>query len=359
MAENTDQSEKTEDPTPKRLEESRKKGQVATSREVNHWFMLLAGAVALMVLAPGLARNIGETLAGVIGQAGTTPADAGNLMRLVSDVLLDVGLAMLPLLVLLIVAALAAGLIQNGLVISGEPLIPKLEKLSLIKGVKRLFSMKSLVEFTKGVLKIAVVGAVLILVLMPKFDEIVMAATLDIPQVVALLHSLALRMMLAVVSVTTVVAGLDLLYQRWEHQKNLRMSRQEVKEELKQSEGDPLIKGRLRQIRMERARQRMMAKVPDADVVITNPTHYAVALSYVPETMAAPALVAKGTDAVAQRIREVAQEHGVPVVENPPLAQALFATVDLDQEIPSEHYRAVAEIIGYVMGLKRNRPSAP
>ena len=191
------------------------------------------------------------------------------------------------------------------------------------------------------------------MVLLPKFDEIAMVATLAMPQLLALLQSLAARMLIAVLSVMSVITVLDVLYQRWEYMKGQRMSRHEIKEEMKQSEGDPQIKSKLRQIRMERARQRMISKVPDADVVITNPTHYAVALAYDPETMAAPRVLAKGVDGTAQRIREVAEENDIPLVENPPLARALFASADLDEEIPTEHYRAVAEVISYVMGLRR------
>jgi flagellar biosynthetic protein FlhB len=178
-------------------------------------------------------------------------------------------------------------------------------------------------------------------------------------QVLNLLLSLSMRVLIGVLSVMTVIAALDFLYQRQQHTKQLRMSRQELRDEYKQTEGDPMIKARLRQIRMERARKRMMAAVPEADVVVTNPTHFAVALKYDPERMQAPILVAKGADSMALRIREIAKEHNVPIVQNPPLSRALYNGVDLDQEVPAEHYKAVAEIIGYVMRLKGKLPRRP
>lgn len=358
MAEGTEESEKTEDPTPKRLEDSRKKGQVPNSREVNHWFMMLAATIAVLLVAPGFFHRMGPVLTRFLAEAGTYPSDEHALFGLLKTSLIEVGWALLPLLGLFVAAALGAGLIQNGLIISGDPVKPKLEKISLGKGVKRLFSMKAIVEFVKGLLKITLVGAVVVMVLMPKFGQIAMIASLSMPQVLDLLQSLAARMMIAVLSVISVITVLDVLYQRWEFMKSQRMSRHEIKEEMKQSEGDPQIKSRLRQIRMERARQRMITKVPDADVVITNPTHYAVALAYDAESMAAPRVLAKGVDGTAQRIREVAEEHDIPLVENPPLARALFASAELDQEIPTEHYRAVAEIISYVLGLRKRASGA-
>ena len=352
MADETEQNDKTEDPTPRKLEESKKKGQVATSREVNHWFLVLAGTIATLMFAPQAMRDLRDALGVYIVHAGTLAADANGLNELLATTLGDVAVAIMPVLMLLVVAALAAGLIQNGLIISVEPIIPKLEKLSLMKGLKRLFSLRALVEFAKGLLKIAIVGTVIILVLVPKFDEIAISIYLPVTESLVLLGDLAVRMMISVVAVMTVITVVDVLYQRFEHMKSQRMSRQEVKEEMKQTEGDPHVKGRLRQLRAERSRQRMMAKVPEADVVITNPTHFAVALKWDDATMTAPTLLAKGVDEVAGRIRRVAEENDIPVVENPPLARALHAGVELDEEVPPEQYRAVAEVISYVFGLK-------
>ena len=195
-------------------------------------------------------------------------------------------------------------------------------------------------------------GTVVTLLLMPHMEQIYQMQTLSMTDLMIVIQDLSVRLLLGVLAIMTVIAAVDFLYQRFEFLKSMRMTRQEIRDELKQTEGDPMVKGRLRQIRMERARRRMMANVPKADVVITNPTHFAVALSYKPAEMAAPRLVAKGADLIAARIREVAEEHDVPIVENPPVARGLFAAVDLDQEIPADHYRAVAEIISYVFRLK-------
>ena len=358
MADETDQHEKTEDPTQRKLDEARKKGNVATSREVNHWFLILAATVATLLFVPGMFKRLGAAFSRVLEATGDTGPAGADMMPVIFQMLVDTGFALAPVIILLVLGALAAGLVQNGFMLSTETIVPKLEKISITKGAKRLFSAKSLIEFVKGILKIAVVGTVLILVLYPSLSKLDTTIALGMVQVMELLRELALRILIAVLAVMTVITGLDVLYQRFEHMKKLRMSRQEMKDELKQTEGDPHVRARLRQIRMERARQRMMAKVPDASVVVTNPEHYSVALEYDGETMEAPRVVAKGIDALALRIREVAEEHDVPIVRNPPLARALYASVELDEEIPPEHYRAVAEVISYVMETSRKRGRA-
>ncbi|HAA92572.1 MAG TPA: flagellar biosynthesis protein FlhB, partial [Rhodospirillaceae bacterium] len=276
----------------------------------------------------------------------------GDIFAVFADTLVNIGSALFwPLLIIVIVAA-AGPLIQNGPVFSPKAIGFKTEKISPIKGAKRLFSGNQLNEFVKGVLKIsivAIIGALPVLPLMPGLDSLTTYSTQDF---LAILHETLLKMLVAVVAVLAVIAIADLIFQRYRHKKQLRMTKQEVKEEHKQSEGDPTAKQRLRQIRQERARQRMMAAVPEADVVITNPTHYAVALKYDEDEMEAPRVTAKGQDLIAQRIREIAEENDITIVENPPLARALFASVDLDDEVPPEHYQAVAEVISYVWGLR-------
>jgi len=212
------------------------------------------------------------------------------------------------------------------------------------------------VEFVKGILKIAIVAAVIVLLLWPEREVIFLVTSMDAAQFMGALQGLAIRVLVGVLAIMTVIAAIDFLYQKQQHTKELRMSKQDLKDEFKQSEGDPMIKARLRQIRTERARRRMMSAVPEADVVVTNPTHYAVALKYRHEAMDAPILVAKGADQVAFRIREVAKDHDISVVDESPSASALCDNVDLDQAIPAEHYKAVAEIIGYVMRLKGKLP---
>ena len=260
---------------------------------------------------------------------------------------------------LLIAAALAASLVQHGFLFAPERLKPDLKKISPIAGMKRLFSLRSVAEFLKGLLKIAIVGTVAVLLMLPVISELPSVPDKSVADNLGMIHALAVRMLAGVVAVLALIAGLDFMYQRFEHSKKLRMTKQEVKDEYKQTEGDPHVKARLRAIRIERARQRMMQAVPEADVVITNPTHYAVAIKYDVEEMPAPKVVAKGVDQLAERIRAVAEEHGVPIVENPPLARTLHAAVDLDEEIPAEHYRAVAEVIAYVMRLKGRLIPAP
>lgn len=352
MAEEQDESQKTEEPTPKKLEESRRKGQVATSREVNHWFIIFGGALLLTMYAPTMLSGIRGTLTKFIAYPHDISVDAGNLQAVLTTLLSDLSVFVLVPMGVLVVFAIAGGLVQNGPILAPDLIKPKLEKISIMKGIKRLFSARSVMEFSKGILKVALVGMVAAMVVVPEFGRITQIPSYHITDLGDFIWTLAVRMIIAVFSVMTVVAGADMFFQKYKHNKEQRMSKQEIKDEHKQSEGDPMIKSRLRQIRMERARQRMMAAVPEATVVITNPTHFAVALKYEHEEMPVPVVVAKGVDAVALRIRGVAEDHDIPIVENPSLAQVLYASAEIDQEVPIEHYKAVAEIIGYVMRLK-------
>jgi flagellar biosynthetic protein FlhB len=358
MAEDSqDDTQKTEEPTPRRIEQAREKGQVAKSQEVNHWFMILAAAMMIGVFGATFAGGVVDSLYKFIARPHSIQVDgSGELQELMSETFSQLGMAVLMPVAVVMLAAFIAGIIQNGFVFSTETIMPKLSKLSLGKGLKRLFSTRSVVEFVKGILKICIVASVIALLLWPEREIIFVVTSMDVVQFMGTLQALAVRVLVGVLAIMTVIAAIDFLYQKQQHTKELRMSKQELKDEFKQSEGDPMIKARLRQIRTERARRRMMAAVPEADVVVTNPTHYAVALKYDHEAMDAPVLVAKGADQVAFRIREVAEEHGIPVVENPPIARALYDNVDLDQAIPADHYKAVAEIIGYVMRLKGKLP---
>jgi flagellar biosynthetic protein FlhB len=262
-----------------------------------------------------------------------------------------VGTIAIPLVVLSF-CAIIANLIQHRPLLSVEPITPKLSKISPLAGFKRLFSVESLVNFGKGLLKIGIVGTVVFLVVWPERDRLDTMMTTDPLAILLDFQEIGIKIFVAVLAVVTVIAMADYLYVRQKWWKKQMMTLQETRDEYKQMEGDPHIKGKLRQLRQERSRRRMMAAVPDATVVITNPTHFAVALKY-DKGMKAPLCVAKGADAVALRIRELAKEHDVPIVENPPLARALFASVDIDEAIPNEHFKAVAEVIGFVMRLKR------
>lgn len=358
MAESEDKSQKTEEPTQKKLDDARKKGQVASSREVNTWFILLTGTIILL-LAPLAMDRMGNILSRFLSQSHALPVDGPGVMRLGATTMLEMGAVMAPAFLAFMVAAVAAGVVQNGFLLTADKIQPKLENISLLKGVKRMFSLRSIVEFGKGILKMAIVGAVAFALIEPEVERISTAISMAPPDILRLVWSLALRMIAGVVAVITIIAGVDFLYQKFEFQKSMRMSRQDIKDEMKQTEGDPIIKSRLRQLRIERSRKRMMAAVPEADVVIANPTHYAVALKYTSGEMAAPVVVAKGVDHIALRIREVAKESDVPIVENPPLARALHGGVEIDQAIPETYYRAVAEVIGYVWRLKGKRRAAP
>lgn len=352
MAEDSDQSEKTEEPTHKRLDEALKKGQVAHSREVVNFLMLVLLAFNILLFAPYYMRETTFFLSKFL----TSPHDIAVNEDSIGSIAIEIITNFLFILSLPVLAsvfvALLSSFLQNGIVISGEPLMPKLEKISPIKGLGRLFSLKSVIEFLKGLIKIIAIGVVSYIVVMPELGKIYGIMEHDLSGLIALLVTLSFKIVLGSCIVMFVVAALDYMYQRFEYIKSLKMTRQELKEEYKQSEGDPQIKARLRKIRMERARRRMMAAVPEADVVIRNPTHFAVALKYDEATMKAPQVVALGQDNIALKIIEVAEENDVVIVRNPPLARALFSSSELDQEIPLEHYQAVAEVIGYVYRLK-------
>ncbi|MCC6471184.1 MAG: flagellar biosynthesis protein FlhB [Alphaproteobacteria bacterium] len=347
-----DDTAKTEEPTSKRLQEARDKGQVPNSREVGNAVILLAGTVAVTAMGADVASKIFWSLRAFIERPHSFMLDPDATATLLWAVSNEVGLAILPVLVLLVIVGVGSNLIQHGWVVSVEGIKPQWQKLSPLGGLKRMFSKRGLVELTKSLFKVGIVGTAAVLAVMPWLTGIDQWVGLSVEDMLSTTMALTLRMLTGVVAAMFLIAVLDYGYQWWDHHRQMRMTKQEVRDEGKQQEGDPHIKGKIRALRVQRARRRMMQQVPEADVVVTNPTHYAVALKYDAERMNAPRLVAKGVDQVALRIRQVAEEHGVPLMENPPLARALYAGVELDQEIPEEHYRAVAQIIGYVMKLK-------
>lgn len=359
MSDEPDESQKTEEATPKKLSQARERGNVARSMEINTWLMLFAGAILVGTMGPGLMDDIRLLATTFVEHPHEFAMDSGNLGDLMSDTMRSVAKIMAGPVILMVVFALATGVVQNGFVFSPKALEPKLEKISLLKGAKKFASSRQYVEFVKGLFKIAIVGIVAVLLLIPELRQIDTLLTYDLGSILGLVYELVMRLVVYVLMILAVIAFMDLVFQRMQHQKQLRMTKQEIKDEFKQAEGDPHIKGRLRQIRMDRARQRMMQAVPEADVVVTNPTHFAIALSYKPEDMEAPIVVAKGQDEIARKIREVAEEHDITIVENKPLAQALFKTVEIGEDVPTEHYKAVAEIISYVWRIKgRVMPAA-
>ena len=352
MAEENDSNERTEDPTPKRLEEAIRRGDVVKSAEVNTWFMIAAGTLLIMVFAAPMATSLEATFRGVLAKSYQIRTDGPALTELVKTLVMDVvGALGMPLL-LLCIAAIAGNFVQHRFVFSTEPIKPQLSRISPSAGFGRMFSGQALANFAKGLAKLGVVGAVMAALLWPQRRMLDGLVSADPMLILPLTRSLATKMLGAVVAILAIVATADYLFQYRQWYERQKMSLRDMKEEFRQTEGDPAVKGKLRQLRNTRMRKRIMAAVPKASVVITNPTHFAVALRY-ERGMNAPVCVAKGVDLIARKIREVAEQHDIPVVENPPLARALHGTVEMDQEIPPEHYRAVAEIIGYIMRLRR------
>lgn len=358
MADEPDNTEKTEDPTQKRLDEALKRGDVVKSQEVNTWFVIAGATLVLMAFSGGMSSELTTTMRGLLANAHNISMDGPALPRLFEKIGVELIAAVAIPFLLLMLAALGGNLIQHKLVWSLEVLAPKLSKISPAAGFKRLFSAQALANFAKGLVKLVLIGSVLTALMWPERARIMALERADPVAVLPLAQSLALKLLGAVVAIMAVVAIADYLFQYRQLYEKQKMSLRELKEEFRQSEGDPVIRGKMRQMRQTRQRRRMIAAVPKAAVIITNPTHYSIALQY-ERGMDAPVCVAKGVDAVALKIREVAAEHSIPVVENPPLARALHATVEVDQAIPIEHYKAVAEVIGYVMRLRRAVPRKP
>jgi flagellar biosynthetic protein FlhB len=351
--------QKTEEPTQKRLDDARKKGQVATSREVNTWLILAAGGIMIAFLMPSSLASLRDVMAFTLTESFRIPSDAVSIGAHFWSVIKVAFAALSAPFIILFVAALLTGIVQNGIIFSIEPVKPKLSKISPLAGLKRMFSFKNLFEFFKGIFKIFLIIIVAFFVAVPFFQDVGALPFLTPLKLLKVVSDFTLYLLASSLAILFVLAMLDLIYQRMNNIKELRMTKQEVKDEFKNTEGDPHIKAKLRQIRHERARQRMMQAMPKADVVITNPTHYSVALSYQQDSMNAPVMIAKGVDELAFRIRERAQELKIPLYENAPLARALYAGVDIDDEIPPEHYKAVAAIIGYLWQKNRQQGGQP
>jgi flagellar biosynthetic protein FlhB len=351
MAEETDLSEKTEDPTQKRLDDALERGDVVKSQEVNTWFIIAGATLALSAFSSSIG-TMKVSLRDLLANSHAIRVDGNSLLLLVKHIEQALFSAFgLPFLVL-VIAAICGNVVQHRLVFTSEGLMPKFSKISPMEGAKRLFGKQAWANLLKGLFKLVAVGSVMTMVFWPERHRLDAMVRMEPMGIVELTRSLSLHLLGTVVAMLAVVAIADYLFQYRTWFSRQKMSLQEIKEEFKQTEGDPHIKGRLRQLRDARRKKRMMAAVPSASVVITNPTHYAVALKY-ERGMAAPICVAKGMDAIALKIREVATASSVPIVENPPLARALHATVEIDSEVPAEHYQAVAEVIGFVMKLNR------
>ncbi len=351
----SDKDQKTEAPTGKRLAEAREKGQLPVSREVSAWALFIAILVIIAWLLPPMASALMAEMRVFIERPDQIRLDGGGLQTAMLSVLTHVGVATFVTFVLLGFAVVVGVMAQTGFYFNLNKLQPNLSKLAPIAGLKQLFSTASLVELVKSFVKLVVIGGVVTVIYMPLVDVMPFYVGRDLVEAMLFTRDQVIHLLIVLLVIVTVIAVGDLLFQRFRYFQNLRMTKTEVKDEYKQMEGDPIVKSRLRQIRLAKARKRMIAQVPKADVVITNPTHYAVALQYDNNKMSAPVVLAKGTDRIATRIREVAEENNVPLVSNPPLARALYDTVDIDEAISAAHYRAVAEVISYVYKLKKKK----
>ncbi|MFC7292046.1 flagellar biosynthesis protein FlhB [Hirschia litorea] len=348
MAEDQDDSQKTEEPTQKRLEDARKKGDIAKSQDVPVWFILMAGA-ALIAAAQPLAGSIGGPLSMLIDHPHEFDLSNGGAQRLMAAILMMLLGPMSIIFGIIIVFAIFGHVIQHMPLWTAEKMKPKLSKLSPLAGVKRMFGPQGFMNLFKAVLKLIAASGAVAFAIWPSRHELMKVGEMDISALPHIFQDKASRLFLAALVVVGFIAAIDFIFQKQSHMKKMRMSREDIKQETKQSDGDPQVKAKLAALRRQRSQGRMMAAVPDATVVITNPTHYSIALKFDPETDAAPICVAKGVDDVALRIREIAKDADVPLVESPPLARALFATAEIEQIVPREHFEAVAKVIGFVM----------
>jgi flagellar biosynthetic protein FlhB len=352
MAE-TSKEDKTEAATPRRIEKAREQGQVARSREMNTFVMLLAGVGGLWTMGGKLYDQLGMVMEQALLFDRAQLFDTARMLSALGSLSQVALFALVPFFALMFVAALAAPALLGGLVITLAAARPQFSRINPINGLGRLFSVQVLVELAKAVAKATLISLVAYLFLKNHIGQLLSLPQMPVQQALASVMSLTAKACVMCVAALIIVVGMDVPYQLWTYAKNLRMSKEEQRQEHKNSDGDPHIKARIRQIQQARARRRMMSKVPKADVIITNPSHFAVALSYQKNNTGAPRVVAKGADDVAMRIRDIGREHNLPVLQAPPLARALYFHVDLDREIPLELYTVVAEVLAWAIRLKR------
>lgn len=347
--------DKTEEATPKKREDARKKGQVAKSKELSSIAILSAGTLYLFFGAKDLVLKLGENIRQTFSGVHQLDLNNEGIFEYFFQSIEAFLFMILPFLLVLVVVAILANLLQTGIVFSVESLTPKASKINPIKGAGKIISKRTLVELAKSIFKLVIVGWAAFSTLKSDFTLLIPLMSQDIIEITYLLGQISLKVVIRCSAVILLLAILDFMYQKWEHEQDLKMSKQEVKDEFKQSEGDPVVKSRIRAIQKDMARKRMMEEVPKADVVITNPTHLSIAIRYDSgENMSAPRIVAKGANKIAFRIRELANRSNVPLVENKPLAQNLYK-LDIGDEIPPKFYQAVAEILAYVYGLKNKK----
>ncbi len=346
-----DKEQRTERATPKRREEARKKGDVAKSREVSSVAVLMAALAALYFSGMYMFEGLMEVTGAGLLDAGTFPVTRSSMLNLLVETVSAIGRISFPVILGVFLAAAVSNIAQVGFLVTTEPLTPKIEKINPLKGLQRLLSLYSVVELLKSILKIVIVSTVAFFAIRAEAESIPPLMLMSPWEIVAFISGVSFRILFKCAWVLLILAAVDYAYQRWEYERKLRMTKQEIKDELKQSEGDPKVKSKLRALQREGAMRRMMEEVPKADVVITNPTHYAVALRYRKEEAEAPRVVAKGKDHLALRIKKAAEEAGIPIVEDKPLARTLYKSIEVGQEIPVSLYKAVAEILAYVYRL--------
>lgn len=352
MPEGKDQ-EKTEPATPKRREDSRKKGQVAQSREIPSALVLLSSLGVLFFSGSSIICSLSDFMGGIFRNIGSLHHLQGvSLHSFLLEIFKHVLSILMPLMSAVLIGGITANLLQIGFLFTGEPLIPKLSKLNPLEGIKRLFSLKSLVELVKSLFKLLFVGFIAFVMIKGELENIPSLMQMSIGGTLSFIARVSFKICFYTCLTLIVLAALDYAFQRWQHEKGMRMTKQEVKDEFKQREGNPAVKARIKSIQREMAQRRMMESVPKADVVITNPTSLAIALKYDAKAMMAPQIIAKGAGLIAKRIKDIARENGVPLVEHKPLAQTLFKVVEIGGFIPANLYRAVAEILAYVYGLR-------
>ena len=350
--EEEDESSKTEEASEHKKQKAKEEGNVALSQDAKSFIMLLGMLLVVWLILPIIGKWYLADFSYLITSPESVPTDEKHLQLLFTKVSLSFFKIMAIPFLLLMVLGVFASIGQTGFIFAPKKLEPNWDKLNIFAGLKKFITMQKVFDSLKGIVKITVIGFIGLLVLRPYLPDANLMPDMSVGGILKLTHKIIVLLIFTVACATLIIALADFAYQKYSHLKKLRMTKQEVKDEYKQTEGDPLIKSKIRQVRMERARHRMMDNVHKADVVIVNPTHFAVALEYKIETMDVPVVVAKGVDYVALKIKEIAKQDDIPIVENPPLARALYASVDIDEPIPTEHFKAVAEVIGYVMQLK-------
>lgn len=364
MAEESDQ-ERTEAASPQRLQKAREDGNVPQSRELATFVVLMTGGAALWMMAGHIGQTMSQIMRGGLQFDPAVARDSSLAMARLSSQFFDAALALAPFLILLVIATLAAPMLMHGWVFSSKALMPDFKRLNPLTGIKRIVSHQGLVELVKSLAKVGLLGVVAFWLIWSNVDAIFALGLEDQKSAIQHMGDLVGKVYLLAAGAMIFVVVLDVPYQLWSYYNRLKMTKEQLRQEAKETEGDPYIKARVRAQQREMARRRMMAEIPTADVVVTNPTHYAVALKYTEGKMGAPRVVAKGADAVAAKIREVAAEHNVPLLEAPPLARALFRHTELGDEIPATLYAAVAEVLAYVFQLRHFRqaggayPQAP